>query len=531
MSRSLALLLLALSTACVADPAGSPPVPADLADLAPSVAASEGDVQEPALHPDVVLVEDHPCVDSVDVSEDRRVLTFELACDPSIVGIEPGRIVVGTAAGGYLRRVESVALDGWTITAWTGPATLAEALPSGSMSLQIRPSGDRAMIELGGTTLYSGEVGPASVMATIPEGWADLDAKVDLDAHWADGEVQRFDAEWSVALSGEMELHLLSTNGLRFGETVDVYEASWPFATMIGPLPVAGELAVRVKAGFSADLPGEAQLELAAGGSAEAWSANRYTAEDGWSQDQGHELDWHADEPDFDLRSGGRIRGFLRAQPTVTLYGISGPELRVDLWTRAEAEADCAGLDWELDAGLTARARVRVDVFDSWTLSKTFASVDFTAALGTGTIPWPLDYPGPCGQTEIQCGALVTGDTGDPEHGALLDGYSCNVGSYEAPEAAYAWTATTDGPATWQLIDPTPTEVNHDVMVLDGSGALAGADCLDWGSNSVAFEAVAGQTYYLVVDGYDTDAGPFVAALQCDPGFFDGGGDDPFSPS
>ena len=56
------------------------------------------------------------------------------------------------------------------------------------------------------------------------------------------------------------------------------------------------------------------------------------------------------------------------------------------------------------------------------------------------------------------------------------------------------------------------------------------ADCLTWGSNSIEFEAEAGRAYYLVVDGYDEDAGPFGAQFECSDEGSNGGGDDTFNP-
>ena len=42
--------------------------------------------------------------------------------------------------------------------------------------------------------------------------------------------------------------------------------------------------------------------------------------------------------------------------------------------------------------------------------------------------------------------------------------------------------------------------------------------CLEeggYGGNSVDFEAVAGHTYYLLVDGFNGDEGPFEARVDC----------------
>lgn len=110
---------------------------------------------------------------------------------------------------------------------------------------------------------------------------------------------------------------------------------------------------------------------------------------------------------------------------------------------------------------------------------------------------------------EIQCGASVTGDTesGEP----LWDAYACNVGHYEAPEVVFSWTAPRDGAATFSLVDPRPTEVDHDVMVVDPAG-----ECLAWGHNSTSVEVHAGEQFLLVVDGYDGDSGPFTARLDCE---------------
>ncbi len=115
--------------------------------------------------------------------------------------------------------------------------------------------------------------------------------------------------------------------------------------------------------------------------------------------------------------------------------------------------------------------------------------------------------PGAGAGPTIACGETVTGDT--TTNTAWWDAYECNVGNYEAPEAAFTWIAPGDVDATFALVDPVPMEVNHDVVVLGPDG------CVTWGANSATFEAVAGTEYRLVVDGYDDDAGAFAARLTC----------------
>lgn len=113
----------------------------------------------------------------------------------------------------------------------------------------------------------------------------------------------------------------------------------------------------------------------------------------------------------------------------------------------------------------------------------------------------------------IGCGDTVSGDTAGALASASFDAYGCNVGDYSAPERAFALDPGFSGPASFALVDPTPTEVDHDVMVMDITGGAA--DCVTWGGNSATFEAEAGRSYLLVVDGYHADAGAFEARLTC----------------
>jgi len=120
----------------------------------------------------------------------------------------------------------------------------------------------------------------------------------------------------------------------------------------------------------------------------------------------------------------------------------------------------------------------------------------------------------------LTCGATVSGDTRDPNSGTTteLDGYPVAVGNYDAPEVVYSFSAPTAGPVTFELIDPVPTEVDHDVFVLEGYDGCRAASAIERGFNSVTFEAEAGASYYLVIDGFGGDAGAFAAALSCEGG-------------
>jgi len=118
----------------------------------------------------------------------------------------------------------------------------------------------------------------------------------------------------------------------------------------------------------------------------------------------------------------------------------------------------------------------------------------------------------------VTCGSQVEGDTTDPNSGYTdaIDGYPVAVGNYSGPEVTYAFRAMQSGEVTWSLVDPDPTSVNFDLFVLDGSlGSCLPTQALSRGFNDVSFDAVAGVTYFLVLDGYDGDVGPFEARVDC----------------
>jgi len=124
--------------------------------------------------------------------------------------------------------------------------------------------------------------------------------------------------------------------------------------------------------------------------------------------------------------------------------------------------------------------------------------------------------PGTCEAVgTIACGDEVVGDTTGGVD--AMSYYPCNVGNYTGPEEVWEWTATVTGPVEWKLVRPRPTQLDQDVIVLDGSGGCVSEKCEAWGGNGTEFDAVAGVTYMLVVDGYNGAEGAYTATLDCSP--------------
>ena len=117
----------------------------------------------------------------------------------------------------------------------------------------------------------------------------------------------------------------------------------------------------------------------------------------------------------------------------------------------------------------------------------------------------------------LQCGETVSGDSGDPAFGRtdVIDFWPVSQGNYRGPEVAYAWEADRSGTIEWRLVHPRPTQVDHDLFVLEGSRPCSADAALERGFNDVEFEAVEGEIRALVLDGNDGDVGEYEVRLDC----------------
>ncbi len=118
----------------------------------------------------------------------------------------------------------------------------------------------------------------------------------------------------------------------------------------------------------------------------------------------------------------------------------------------------------------------------------------------------------------ISCGDIVTASTAGlvDERDSKIGGYPINPGLYSGPEAAFAFRSPISGPVTFRLVDPTPTVVDQDIVILHTPTGVCTADhAVAWGPNSLEFEVTRGEEYLILIDGYDGDAGEFTLQVQC----------------
>jgi len=118
----------------------------------------------------------------------------------------------------------------------------------------------------------------------------------------------------------------------------------------------------------------------------------------------------------------------------------------------------------------------------------------------------------------IGCGAVLDSRNDAPgstdEHGY----YGCSEFAYSGPEIVYEFATDLDEPVT---IDVTGLSGDVDLYALD-SDACDGKGCIASSTNSaindeqLVFDAVAGTTYWLVVDGWQDAVTDFHLEVTCD---------------
>ena len=123
--------------------------------------------------------------------------------------------------------------------------------------------------------------------------------------------------------------------------------------------------------------------------------------------------------------------------------------------------------------------------------------------------------------TGASCDWSVDGDTTtDPAATSAFNVYPCSGWDETGPELAYEFVATGTGQVTATLSSIQDGE-DLDVYALADVGAGCDAsDCLSYGNS----EVTAGNTYYVVVDGYEGAGGSFTLDVAC--GFVPGDDDD-----
>jgi hypothetical protein len=522
-----AVAMLLLAAGCAVDPA-----------------STDGDAPYPAgpLHPDTILVEELPGFESVSVSDDLTEIAVTFAGGAADSGIEPGRIVAGVGDGGYLRRVEAVSTDGNVMTIAAGHATLEEAVTDVQIS-EVFTWGQRHMIEFTGQTLYSSDEEGQRGSVVIERGIVHLDPKFNLDVDLGFFSLKSATATIDMAISQDIEVSYDAAQALSSGGVFPVETVEFLLEAKAGLLTFTGTLEVTVSLGFSHQAEGPMSARQTIEASGHILNGGTYTTSgDTWTPI------W---EPDYagqvasEQYSGSSWQGrvWVEVDSKIRFDKMDGSTAHLEPSLNGWAESDCDQVTWGATGGITGSGVMELGFFSSGPRTEVLPALNIeadsveatqeheTPPAGCGENPIdPVDpepgtdplFPlGGCAPLAgVSCGDTISGDTqpGAPGTTSAFDGYSCRVGDYGAAEVTFAITLPQNAEVTVEFEGAHPTEVNHDLFVLESPPSVftcSPTSCISMGFNAVSFDALAGRTYYLVADGDTESSGGFEATISC----------------
>lgn len=128
--------------------------------------------------------------------------------------------------------------------------------------------------------------------------------------------------------------------------------------------------------------------------------------------------------------------------------------------------------------------------------------------------------PGCAPAGALLCGVPVTGNSGGEGATQSQLAYACTDYTYTGPERAYAFTAAVSEVVTVSL-DGIAADL--DLFVLDsvgcdGDACIAESISPEGEAEALSFEAQAGHTYTVVLDGWEGAISDFSLTIQCTPG-------------
>jgi hypothetical protein len=123
------------------------------------------------------------------------------------------------------------------------------------------------------------------------------------------------------------------------------------------------------------------------------------------------------------------------------------------------------------------------------------------------------DVGGTCiEQWELECGDSDSYRNWGPGSASVIDQYSCTPWDETGPEYTYVFRPEASEEVTVCLSNMSE---DLDLFIINESGGCDGANCFDYGNGCTTIDAVAGEQYYFVVDGYQGAMGTYDIAVEC----------------
>jgi len=122
----------------------------------------------------------------------------------------------------------------------------------------------------------------------------------------------------------------------------------------------------------------------------------------------------------------------------------------------------------------------------------------------------------------LACGGSDWWNNGNIGSTDRIDTYSCTGWDESGPEYAYTFVPSVGG-----QVDVSLSDLSADLDLFIVAPGCNAANCLAYGDETVSFDAVAGELYYIVVDGYEGAVGDYTISVSCPAGAQDQGDQEP----
>ena len=296
-----------------------------------------------------------------------------------------GDIIIGTAFGGYVRRVTGLTIYPGQLELRTEYATLADAIINGGIDTTLylttgTGTGKKGAnfdlvsaakgvslseqgIDLSGMSLFSGITEGVSVDVDVIDGSISFDPKVEYGVSFNSKGLNQFHTYISGDLNYDYDLEI-TANG-KFGMTglKNIAEFQYAFTQMFGTIPILQVVTLKFDIGFaiSATMDGifsygtKAEYEVNAGGQFK---------EDEWSEAWEQSTSFEEKPISWPGRGETHIRTYIRPKVTVNFYSITGSEIIIKPYTNYDAAVDnFPSWCWELNNGIEGTYGFQFNLF------------------------------------------------------------------------------------------------------------------------------------------------------------------------
>lgn len=319
----------------------------------------------------LIIIDDVPELEVTDVTADSLALGLKGVRSSSL---QAGDIVVGSAHGGFLRRVEAVSEGAGSTIVKTSDASLNEVVREGLVYQGVDFNGEAfaragieaknakgTLIDISGMDIYRDN----GIRISVADGTLESSPSVHLAASWKNWRMQSFrmHAAGDVRLNMDIKIGVDNGTPLQF-ETNLIPPVVQPFATAIGPIPVVGRATLRFPIGVIGTFDGDVSMtagfdvvdsfDIGANYEYNEWSSTFNLANPVFT---GHEPVWV-------VEVGANVKVYVKVVAELSLYDAAEMAGYLMPYLNANYHAYPGPMTFVLTGGLDAGLSYGVTIFD-----------------------------------------------------------------------------------------------------------------------------------------------------------------------